>query len=89
VEYKTNDEKVEVFASMLDKTYSGIDNESDFDNLHKIKVNKFVNDYLKEVPEDFFLFSTHEIVTAIKKNQNKLIYGRRPRSQHLSKIYSI
>ena len=62
-----SEEKVEVFASMLSATYAAIDNESDFDIVHKNAVNKFVKNFLEKIPNDFLPFSTYEIVKAIKK----------------------
>ena len=65
VEYKTNEQKVKVFASMLSVTYAAIDNESDFDRDHKAKVKKAVDDFV--ISNDRLPFSTIEIVKAIKK----------------------
>ncbi len=55
-EYITNEEKVEVFASMLSATYAATDNESDFDFVHKNTVNKFVKKFLEKIPNDFLPF---------------------------------
>lgn len=42
--YKTDFEKVNIFASLLNNTYSANDNENDFDKIHKLKVNKVVSE---------------------------------------------
>jgi len=41
---------------MLSATYAAIDNESDFDFVHKNTVNKFVKKFLEKIPNDFLPF---------------------------------
>jgi len=63
--YKTDFEKVNIFASLLNNTYSANDNENDFDKIHKLKVNKVVSEY--KFKNDLIPFTTYEIIKAIKK----------------------
>ncbi len=63
--YKTDFEKVNIFASLLNNTYSAKDNENDFDKIHKLKVNKVVSEY--RFKNDLIPFTTYEIIKAIKK----------------------
>jgi len=54
VEYKTNDDKFKIFASMLSTTYAAIDNENEYDKSHKIMVNKLVNEYIPKMIQSLF-----------------------------------
>jgi len=55
VEYKTNDDKVKIFASMLSTSYAAIGNQNEYDKSHKIMVNKLVNKYIpKKIYSPFF-----------------------------------
>ena len=65
VEYKSDPEKAKVFASMLREIYAANDNETEFDAIHKNKIDKEVLEH--KLSSDFVPFSTHDIIKAIKK----------------------
>ena len=65
VEYKSDEEKSGVFASMLSEIYSANDNEHDFDENIKHQINEEVK--LLNFSDDFLPFSTFDLVKAIQK----------------------
>ena len=65
VEYKTDEEKAKIFASMLSEIYAAKDNANDFDNDLKIKIDKEVSEH--NLSNDYIRFSTYDIIKAIQK----------------------
>ena len=66
IEFTTDEEKSNLFSSILKNTFSENDEESDFDNKHKTEVNDSV-DKLDFSNSNFIPYNTIEIVKAIKK----------------------
>lgn len=74
--FKTNEEKAELFASLLSETFSE-DNNKNFDNTFKTETVKQVSDFLQKnnTQLDFKLFTIDELNNAIKELNNKVTTG--------------
>ncbi len=70
----TDEEKANLFASMLEKTFEG--SNAQFDESHKLKVEKEVREYLEnEVEEEIDLINIQEIKKVLKYLRTSATHG--------------